>query len=74
MPRLSKRHFAQRLENVCTLVLRALAPPRYSLIRPILESEQDVTDEIPDIAGGISGGVDDAGWVCGGDYYANVGR
>lgn len=60
--RLSKRYSAQRLENACSLSLR------YSHIRPILESGQDATGGIPD------GTVDDAGWVRGGDYYADMGR
>lgn len=66
--RLSKRYSAQRLENACSLSLRSIASPRYSRIRPILEFGQDAT-------GGITGGaVDDAGWVRGGDYYADMGR
>lgn len=36
--RLSKRYSAQRLENACSLSLRSIASPRYSHIRPILES------------------------------------
>ena len=66
--RLSKRYSAQRLENACSLSLRSIASPRYSHIRPILESGQDATGGIPD------GAVDDAGWVRGGDYYADMGR
>ena len=51
-----------------------LAPLR--AYRPILESGQDIAGEIPDDAGdhGADGGDDGAGWVRGGDYYANMGR
>ena len=68
--RLSQRYSAQRLENACALALRSVASPRYSHIRPILESGQDRTGEIPgDGSDGSAGG-----WVRGGDYYANMGR
>ena len=66
--RLSKRYSAQRLENACSLALQSVASPRYAHIGPILESGQDATGGIPD------GAVDDAGWVRGGDYYADMGR
>ena len=56
------------MENACSLSLRSIASPRYSHIRPILESGQDATGGIPD------GAVDDVGWVRGGDYYAEVVR
>ena len=73
--RLSKRYSAQRLENACSLALQSIASPRYSHIRPILESGQDLTGEIPDGIGGDGGdGHDGGGWVRGGDYYANMGR
>ncbi|QOL32661.1 IS21 family transposase [Bifidobacterium eulemuris] len=72
--RLSKRYSAQRLENACALALRSAASPRYSHIRPILESWQDRTDEIPDDdGGGIGDGPGAGGWVRGG-YYASMGR
>lgn len=74
VPRLSKRYSSQRLENACSLALRTIASPGYSRIRPILESGQDVTGEIPDDAGGVGGRGDGAGRVRGGDYYANMGR
>ena len=74
--RLSKRYSAQRLENACSLALRSVASPRYAPIGPILESGQDIAGEIPDDAGdhGADGGDDGAGWVRGGDHYANMGR
>lgn len=74
--RLSKRYSAQRLENACSLALQSVASPRYAHIGPILESGQDIAGEIPDDAGdhGADGGDDGAGWVRGGDYYANMGR
>ena len=56
------------LRALPSLSLRSIASPRYSHIRPILESGQDATGGIPD------GAVDDAGWVRGGDYYADMGR
>ena len=71
VPRLSKRYSAQRLENAYSPALRTIASPGYSHIRPIPESGQDVTGEIPDDAGGRGDG---AGWVRGGDCYANMGR
>ena len=74
VPRLSKRYSAQRLENACSPALRTIASPGYSHIRPILESGRDVTGEIPDDAGGVEGRGDGAGWVRGGDCYANMGR
>ena len=74
VPRLSKRYSAQRLENACPPALRTIASPGYSHIRPIPESGQDVTGEIPDDAGGVGGRGDGAGWVRGGDHYANMGR
>ena len=74
--RLSKRYSAQRLENACSLALQSVASPRYAHIGPILESGQDIAGEIPDDAGdhGADGGDDGAGWVRGGDCYANMGR
>ena len=74
VPRLSKRYSAQRLENACSPALRTIASPGYSHIRPIPESGQDVTGEIPDDADGVEGRGDGAGWVRGGDCYANMGR
>ena len=70
------KHSAQRLENACSLALQSVASPRYAHIGPILESGQDIAGEIPDDAGdhGADGGDDGAGWVRGGDYYANMGR
>ena len=70
------RYSAQRLENACSLALQSVASPRYAHIGPILESGQDIAGEIPDDAGdhGADGGDDGAGWVRGGDYYANMGR
>ena len=62
--RLSKRYSAQRLENACSLALRSVASPRYAHIGPILESGHH----------GADGGDDGAGWVRGGDHYANMGR
>ena len=52
-----------------------LAPLRAYRADP-LESGQDIAGEIPDDAGdhGADGGDDGAGWVRGGDYYANMGR
>ncbi len=74
--RLSKRYSAQRLENAYSLALQSVASPRYAHIGPILESGQDIAGVIPDDAGdhGADGGDDGAGWVRGGDYYANMGR
>ncbi|WP_240947344.1 Mu transposase domain-containing protein [Bifidobacterium oedipodis] len=69
--RLSKRYSARRLEKACALALGSIASPRHSHIRPILESGQDLTGEIPD---GSVGGAETGGWVRGGDYYANMGR
>ena len=46
----------------------------YAAHVPILESGRDVTGEIPDDAGGVGGRGDGAGWVRGGDCYANMGR
>ena len=56
--------------------MQSVASPRYAHIGPILESGQDIAGEIPDDAGdhGADGGDDGAGWVRGGDYYANMGR
>ena len=50
--------------------------PATRISGPILESGQDIAGEIPDDAGdhGADGGDDGAGWVRGGDYYANMGR
>ena len=55
--------------NINTLALQSVASPRYSHIRPILETGQDMT-------GGLTETSDDGagGWVRGGDYYANMGR
>ena len=52
-----------------SLALQSVASPRYSHIRPILETGQDMT-------GGLTETSDDGagGWVRGGDYYANMGR
>ncbi len=76
VPRLSKRYSARRLGNACSLALQSVASPRYAHIGPILESGQDIAGVIPDDAGdhGADGGDDGAGWVRGGDYYANMGR
>lgn len=67
--RLSRRYSERRLENACSLALQSVASPRYSHIRPILETGQDMT-------GGLTETSDDGagGWVRGGDYYANMGR
>ena len=72
----NKRYSAQRLENACSLALQSVASPRYAHIGPILESGQDIAGENPDDAGdhGADGGDDGAGWVRGGDCYANMGR
>ena len=63
------RYSERRLENACSLALQSVASPRYSHIRPILETGQDMT-------GGLTETSDDGagGWVRGGDYYANMGR
>lgn len=76
VPRLSKRHSARRLGNACSLALRSVASPRYAHIGPFLESGQDIAGVIPDDAGdhGADDGDDGAGWVRGGDHYANMGR
>lgn len=67
--RLSRRYSERRLENACSLALQSVASPRYSHIRPMLETGQDMT-------GGLTETSDDGagGWVRGGDYYANMGR
>lgn len=69
LSRLSRRYSERRLENACSLALQSVASPRYSHIRPILETGQDMT-------GGLTETSDDGagGWVRGGDYYANMGR
>ena len=66
VPRLSRRYTERRLERACSLALRSVTSPRYSHIRPILETDQDMTGEPV--------GTADGGWVRGGDYYANMGR
>lgn len=66
--RLSRRYGEQRLENACALALASVPSPRYAHIRPILESGQDMTGEIPDPPD------ETGGYVRGGDYYATLGR
>ena len=63
-------------EIAYSLALQSVASPHYAHIGPILESGQDIAGEIPDDAGdhGADGGDDGAGWVRGGDCYANMGR
>ena len=51
--------------------LRPVTSPRYSHIRPIPETGQDMTGEP---VGTADADAADGGWVRGGDYYANMGR
>ena len=71
--RLSRRYTERRLERTCSLALRSVSSPRYSHIRPILETGQDMTDG-PAGTADADAGAADAGWVRGGDYYADMGR
>lgn len=69
--RLSRRYTEQRLERACSLALRSVTSPWYLHIRLILETGQDMTGEP---VGTADADAADAGWVRGGDYYANMGR
>ena len=71
VPRLSRCYTERRLERACPLALRSVTSPRYSHIRPILETGQDMTGEP---VGTADADAADGGWVRGGDYYANMGR
>ena len=53
--RLSRRYSERRLENACSLALQSVASPRYSHIRPILETGQDMT-------GGLTETSDEGAW------------
>ena len=71
--RLSRRYTERRLERACSLALRSVSSPRYSHIRPILETGQDMTDGPAETADADADAAD-GGWVRGGDYYADMGR
>lgn len=69
--RLSRRFSAARVEAACQLALRGpVRSPRYSHLRPILDSGQDKTGH-----DSLADRVDDVGgYVRGGDYYAGGAR
>jgi transposase len=64
--RLSRRFPPARLEAACALALRGpIRSPRYAHLRPILDTGQDKTGQVPDQSEG-----DDGGYVRGSAYYA----
>ena len=68
--RLSRRFSPARVEAACALALRGpIRSPRYSHLRPILDTGQDKTGHAPDEPEG-----DGSGYVRGSAYYAGGAR
>jgi transposase len=64
--RLSRRFSSTRVEAACELALRGpIRSPRYAHLRPILDTGQDKTGNVPD-----ESEADDGGYVRGSAYYA----
>ncbi|SDO40917.1 Transposase [Cryobacterium flavum] len=64
--RLSRRFSPTRVEAACELALRGpIRSPRYAHLRPILDTGQDKTGNVPDRSE-----ADDGGYVRGSAYYA----